>query len=333
MRRLMGRGFTLIELLVVIAIVAVLAALLLPALQAARAQADSSVCKSNLKQLGLYCFMYAGDYKEILPHVSAGFDSLGRWQPRHKLVRNNDNKSWYHRVEKYEPVQAWRGNPLQWCPNTRRRLVMRVSPETGQNVMPEAWDYSMPSSLTADTNHNNWKRWRSPKWLLGTYPPLPKLSNVWHRAWLMADCGVNADYMSTGRAYWSSTQDMPRQDRFDQFSGPWFWVGYSTHSSKAKYVKWFGLGHPSNSANILYLQGHVRGEPFDQQRAWYFGEWKGILAKHPDYKGYEYFGWGGLFNGGRLAANDSACTEGTGGMRPYHYSGSGYDTPPPSFWY
>ena len=56
-------GFTLIELLVVIAIIVILAALLFPALSAAKAKAKRMLCQNNLKQLATAWVMYNGDHE------------------------------------------------------------------------------------------------------------------------------------------------------------------------------------------------------------------------------------------------------------------------------
>jgi prepilin-type N-terminal cleavage/methylation domain-containing protein/prepilin-type processing-associated H-X9-DG protein len=61
------RGFTLVELLVVIAVIAVVIAILLPALAKARAMARTIACQANLRQVGNWGFMYAQDWRGVLP--------------------------------------------------------------------------------------------------------------------------------------------------------------------------------------------------------------------------------------------------------------------------
>ena len=63
------RGFTLIELLVVIAIIGILAAMLLPALSAARERARSAACISNLRQVGIAIELYLQNWGEYYPVV------------------------------------------------------------------------------------------------------------------------------------------------------------------------------------------------------------------------------------------------------------------------
>jgi prepilin-type N-terminal cleavage/methylation domain-containing protein len=74
------RAFTLVELLVVIAIIVLLLAVLLPALQQARAAGKLAVCASNLRQIGTAIQAYAVDSGGFIPRgpeAAGEFDLTG----------------------------------------------------------------------------------------------------------------------------------------------------------------------------------------------------------------------------------------------------------------
>ena len=156
-RNSQSTGFTLIELLVVVAIIAVLVAVLLPALNNARAQAQKIACAAHFSVIGQGIQFFTDEHNEEYPRTDA-------WA----YPQSSHYTCWACELSPYTGYKDARKMPLGgggsfWCPGkmvvTLTRLDTNYSPEGPIIFGPGGWlTYKFNKEIFAEGVQNRRRR-------------------------------------------------------------------------------------------------------------------------------------------------------------------------------
>ena len=148
-----NHAFTLVELLVVIGIISLLIAILLPALNKARQQANLIACQSNLRQMGQALNIYAAENNGLLPWGDVRNDPHGTtpWEDGALPNATDQEFSWYWTFTLSQQIQ---GNILGSDGFVHNISLIFTDKDTiGMNTVPYVNHYTCNPRIFPD----NWE--------------------------------------------------------------------------------------------------------------------------------------------------------------------------------
>jgi prepilin-type processing-associated H-X9-DG protein/prepilin-type N-terminal cleavage/methylation domain-containing protein len=226
-------GFSLVEFLVVIGIIAVLGALLVPAVQKARASARRTACANNLHQIGLTAAMYH-DTNKVFPPVRL---CPAPWMGGNDLYCD----------QVMSPNEYTGPDEIWWAPYDNR---------PGTTVTDALPDYS-PNSILGNYLDNNRMVFKCPDGLDGT-PASPtvgkdfQVSYAWNRS--VARKRISELNSTTGTSLAWDHSDLPGGCYFRDPRSHWTSWAATEDDRISRHVPY---GRHGRAVNILYCDGHV----------------------------------------------------------------------------